>query len=225
MVVSAILRVVALPFRLAGGAVSGTSIGLTQRVAAPIIKDLPGVALSTEYTLARSGLAKFVGGGMNDILVRSGLSTALKSATPYRNAFNVICNSMGGRGLALLGIYAAGAAAGLAIGLPLLLESYDKINRIKNRLPLIEPCQKIWVHGGLLASGLALGVGGILMLTPPFAALGMTLAIGGAITTVGLKTYKWLTTGVHMFRYPQLAPWPLSSIIRTFSNSEFSTRN
>ena len=218
MVAAAIFRVAMFIPRLLGGTTSGAYHAFTGQA-------IRTAARSAEGGLARSLSHSFVSTGLAEIEA-SGFKAALRSPTPYKSVFGILSTVGGGGmcGTALLGLAAIGGIAAAITGLTLAYESFCKFSDLKNGIPrVVDTCKEPWLHGALAASGLALGIGGVLMFTP-LAPLGMTLAIGGAITTIGLKIYKYLAYGVHMFKYPQMAPWPLSSIISTLGRNPNGVR-
>ena len=218
MVTSAVLRAALFNPRVLGGVTSGAYHALSKQA---LIKS--SSKLTAEYVGTRSVTNKFISGGLADIEA-SGLRTALNSASPYKGAFDIITNNVKGKGLALLGLYALGGVGAAIAGFSLAIESYGKFSDLQNGIPrVVDTCREPWMHGALAASGLAMGVGGLLMFTP-LASVGMTLAIGGAVATAGLKIFKYLAYGVHVFKYPETAPWPLSPIIRTFARNPNGVR-
>ena len=206
-----ILRAAAFIPRVILGTGSGAFLGLTRQAA------IRGVGYSAEFAATQAATARFFTAGLDDI-ARSGLRTALSSSTPYRSAFTTIVNRVGPKGLALLALLGGAGFIAVAMGIPLVFDSFTKFSRLKNQLgSVVDECREPWVHGALAASGLALGVGGLLIFTPA-APLGMSLALGGLIATVGLKLYKYVVYGTHMFRYPEMAPYPISAGIRLLKN-------
>lgn len=177
----------------------------------------------TVFNFLNRHIANFVGGGIFEIK-NSGLSTALGEA--YAGNAGTLgkvgeaftgANAMGLRGLGMLGLHVAGSVFSIISGVKHMISSLKKFSDSSKgyRTDVVDSPT---VHLLDAACGLTQMVGGIMMLFPPTAALGVGASIAGLVGTLGMSAVKYAGWGGHWFNYPNTAPIGLSNILQSVKN-------
>lgn len=135
----------------------------------------------------------------------------------FQNVFSTLAGgALGIRGFAILGIAGFAAISAIQAGSRLFMDGWTVYDRLKKDELPGDKVRKPWYHLSRMFVGAALFGGGILTIIPGAAAFGLPLMATAFVASIGLNLLGYMMGGVHMFNYPDIAPWPLNNILKVF---------